>query len=106
MVRLPVDVARALRRRAATADITIAEAARQLMLRKEVKRELGLLEHVAWLHGRLLRRREDLVNVFEDGNADAALIDKALTALAQLQADWPEEDDGYDHTALHGIVHP
>jgi len=48
MIRLPADVVRALRRRAATADITIAEAARHLMQPTDVAHPL-----VSWstLHG-------------------------------------------------------
>src|SRR2546422_401888 len=60
MLRLPVDVARALRRRAAAADVTIAEASRQLMQPKELERPLGLLEHAARPHaqgGRADQRR-------------------------------------------------
>src|SRR2546426_12210051 len=58
MVRLPGDVVRALRRRAATADITIAEAARQLMQPTDIQHPLSLLEHAACLHTRLGRRRD------------------------------------------------
>src|SRR5258705_12702796 len=78
MVRLPGDVVSALRRRAATADITIAEAARQLMQPTDVQHPLGLLEHVAWLHTRLVRRRDDLMAVFEDGEADEKAVDRAI----------------------------
>jgi DNA-binding transcriptional MocR family regulator len=106
MVRLPSDVVRALRRRAATADITIAEAARQLMLPKEVKHQLGLLEHVEWLRARLAKRRDDLVDVFEEGKADAAAVDKAIVALASLLKEWPADEGGYDYAALHGIIYP
>src|SRR6266850_2195584 len=95
MIRLPADVVRALRRRAATADITLAEAARQLMQPTDVQHPLGLLEHVAWLHTRLVRRRDDLVSVFEDGDADSKVVDAAIHALAVLLRDWPEET-GYD----------
>src|SRR6266478_6449125 len=102
MIRLPGDVVRALRRRAATADITIAEAARQLMLPKDEKHPLGLLEHVEWLHSRLMKRRDNLVDVFKEGNADSALIDNTLGALAALREEWPrDEDDTYDHV-LYG----
>lgn len=100
MVRLPSDVARALRRRAATADITIAEAARQLMLPKDVKDQLGLLEHVEWLHARLSKRRDDLVDVFEDGNSDSRAVDASINALATLRREWPEDDPGYDFSVL------
>ena len=106
MVRLPVDVARALRRRAATADITIAHAARQLMLPKMGKRQdLGLLEHVEWLCNRLRRRREDLLDVFDGADADSQVIDRAITALAQLRDEWPDEGGDYDFTA-HGAGAP
>src|SRR6266480_8154834 len=98
MLRLPVDVVRALRRRAATADITLAEAARQLMQPTDVAHPLGLLEHVAWLHPRLVRRRDDLLSVFEDGDADEKAVDRAIDALAVLLKEWPEET-GYDFAA-------
>jgi len=104
MIRLPADVVRALRRRAATADISIAEAARQLMQPTDVQHPLGLLEHVAWLHTRLVRRREDLVSVFEDGVADAKAVERAIDALAVLLKEWPEET-GYDFPA-HGMGQP
>src|SRR6266704_6291287 len=95
MIRLPSDVVRALRRRATTADITIAQAARQLLQPTDVQHPLGLLEHVAWLHTRLTRRRDDLVSVFDDGHADSKVVDGAIDALAVLLKDWPEETD-YD----------
>ena len=100
MVRLPVDVARALRRRAATADITIAQAARQLLsAQKGARQDLGLLEHVEWLWNRLRRRRDDLRDVFEDAGTDGRLVDQAIDALARLRDEWPDEDGGYDFTA-------
>lgn len=106
MVRLPVDVARALRRRAATADITIAHAARQLMLgKKGARQDLGLLEHVEWLWSRLRRRRDDLLNVFEAADADPHVIDQAIDGLTRLRDEWPEEGSEYDFTA-HGAGQP
>jgi hypothetical protein len=104
MIRLPADVVRALRRRAATADITIAEAARQLMQPTDAHHPLGLLEHVAWIHTRLVRRRDDVVSVFEDGDADAKAVDRVIDALAVLLKEWPEET-GYDFAA-HGMGQP
>jgi len=104
MIRLPGDVVRALRRRATTADITIAEAARQLMQPIDVRHPLGLLEHVAWLHTRLVRRRDDLVSVFSDGDGDPKTVDRAIDALAVLLKEWPEER-GYDFAA-HGMGQP
>ena len=106
MVRLPVDVARALRRRAVTADITIAQAARQLMLgKKGARQDLGLLEHVEWLWNRLRRRQDDLHDVFDGGGADSQVIDGAISALAQLRDEWPEEGSEYDFTE-HGAGQP
>src|SRR5438552_16959636 len=104
MIRLPSDVVRALRRRAATADITIAEAARQLMQPTDIQNPLSLLEHVAWLDTRLVRRRDDLMSVFEDGDADEKAVDRAIDALAVLLKEWPEEA-GYDFAA-HGMGQP
>jgi hypothetical protein len=104
MVRLPGDVVSALRRRAATADITMAEAARQLMQPTDVEHPLGLLEHVAWLHARLVRRRDDLVSVFSDGEADPKTVDRSIDALVVLLKEWPEET-GYDFVA-HGMGQP
>ena len=104
MIRLPADVVRALRRRAATADVTIAQAARQLMQPTDVQHPLGLLEHVAWLHTRLTRRRDDLVSVFEEGDADPKAVDSAVDALATLLKEWPE-GTGYDFAA-HGTGQP
>src|SRR5438309_11770564 len=95
MIRLPADVVSALRRRATTADITIAEAARQLMQPTDVQHTLGLLEHVAWLHTRLVRRRDDLFSVIEDGGADAKAVDRTSDALAVLLTD-SAEVTGYD----------
>lgn len=104
MIRLPADVVRALRRRAATADVSIAEAARQLMQPTDVAHPLGLLEHAAWLQTRLVRRRDDLVSVFEDGGADAKAVDRAVDALTELLKEWPDET-GYDFAA-HGMGQP
>ncbi len=101
MIRLPGDVVQALRRRAATADITIAEAARQLMRPKDAKHPLGLLDHVEWLHSRLSKRKDDLVDVFAQGNTNVGAIDRALDALADLRKEWPQDDDGgYDFSVL------
>ncbi len=105
MIRLPGDVVRALRRRAATADITIAEAARQLMLPKDAGHPLDLQEHVVWLHGRLLKRQDDLVSVFEEAGADSGAVDRAIDALLRLHKEWPEEENGYDFSIL-GLGQP
>jgi hypothetical protein len=72
------------------------------MLPKDENHPLGLLDHVEWLHSRLMNRRGNLLNVFKDGNGDSAVIGRALEALAALRAEWPsDEDDGYDHV-LYG----
>src|SRR2546425_11988031 len=60
LLRLPSDVTRAIRRRAAAFDVTLAEAARQLMQPREVRHHLGLLDHVAWLQDRLERSRGEV----------------------------------------------
>lgn len=99
MIRLPADVVRALRRRATTADITIAEAARQLMQPTDVEHPLGLLEHVGWLHERLARRRNDVVSVLEFGNADPKAVDRTIDSLAELLKEWPHDDDA--RRAMH-----
>ena len=106
MIRLPADVAQALRRRAATADISIAEAARHLMLPQDVRLDLSLLDHAAWLHARLIRRRDDLVEVFRLDRSDPKAVDRAIDALAALIREWPEEEDTDDSTDTLGIVHP
>jgi hypothetical protein len=106
MIRLPGDVVQALRRRAVTADITIAEAARQLMRPKDAKHPLGLLDHVEWLHARLSKRRDDLLDVFEEGNADTGAIDRALEALAYLRKEWPGDDDSGHDLSVLGMGQP
>jgi len=101
LLRLPADVARAIRRRAAAADITLAEAARQLMQPREVKHHLGLLDHVSWLHGRLARSQTELEGVLEQEGLDSTAVAQAIDALGNLLNEWPEEgDEGYDFTAL------
>jgi hypothetical protein len=55
----------------------------------DVAHPLGLLDHAAWLHTRLLRRSDDLGSVFDDGNADPKAVDGAIDALAILLKDWP-----------------
>lgn len=105
MIRLPGDVVRALRRRATAADITVAEAARQLMQPTDVEHPLGLLEHVAWLHGRLVRRRDDLASVLADADADPKAVDHAIHALDDLLREWPEDDEPFDFT-VHGAGQP
>jgi len=101
MIRLPADVVSALRRRAATADITIAEAARQLMLPKDVKHVLGLLDHAAWLRDRLERSRGEVEKVLKQEGGDPRAVANAIDALGTFVAQWPDEaDDGHDFTAF------
>ncbi|SRR6266699_2888678 len=101
LLRLPSDVTRAIRRRAAVADITLAEAARQLMQPKEVRHHLGLLDHVAWLQERLARSRGELENVLKEEGRDPKAVTKTVDALGAFLAQWPHEaDDGYDFPVL------
>jgi hypothetical protein len=101
LLRLPSDVTRAIRRRAATADITLAEAARQLMQPKEVKHHLGLLDHVAWLQDRLARSRAELENVLKQEGGDPKAVAKTVDALGAFLAQWPDDaNDGYDFTTF------
>src|SRR2546426_11240750 len=101
LLRLPSDVARAIRRRAAAFDITLAEAARQLMQPKEVKHHLGLLDHVAWLQDRMERSRGELENVLKQEGGDAKAVAKTIDTLRGFLAQWPDEaDEGYDSTTF------
>ncbi len=101
LLRLPSDVARAIRRRAAAFDITLTEAARQLMQPKEVKHHLGLLDHVAWLRDRLERSRGEVEEVLKQEGGDPKAVGKAIDALGNFVAQWPDEpDEGYDFTAF------
>jgi len=101
LLRLPSDVTRAIRRRAAAADVTLAEAARELMQPKEVKHHLGLLDHVAWLQDRLARSRGELEKVLKQEGGDPKAVAETVNALAGFLAQWPDEtDEGYDFTTL------
>src|SRR5438552_17361733 len=101
LLRLPSDVTRAIRRRAAAADVTLAEAARELMQPKEVKHHLGLLDHVAWLQDRLARSRGELEKVLKQEGGDPKAVAKAIDALGNFLAQWPDDaDEGYDFTVF------
>jgi hypothetical protein len=101
LLRLPSDVVRAIRRRAAAFDITLAEAARQLMQPREIRHHLGLLDHVAWLQDRLERSRDEVESVLKQDGGDPKSVAKAIAALRTFVAQWPDEtDDGYDFTAF------
>src|SRR5438034_1998670 len=100
LLRLPSDVARAIRRRAAAFDVTLAEAARQLMQPRGVTHHLGLLDHVAWLQDRLERSRGELEKVLRQEGSDPKVVAKAIAGLGNVLAQWPDDtDDGYDFTA-------
>ncbi len=84
----------------------MAQAARQLLsAAKGTRHDLGLLEHVEWLWNRLRRRRDDLLDVFEDAESDGRLVVQAIDALARLRDEWPDEGSDYDFTA-HGAGQP
>ena len=101
LLRLPSDVARAIRRRAAAFDVTLAEAARQLMQPREVKHHLGLLDHVAWLQDRLERSRGEVEKVLKQEGGDPKAVAKAIDALGNFLAQWPDDaDEGYDFTVF------
>jgi len=101
LLRLPSDVSRAIRRRAAAFDITLAEAARQLMQPREVRHHLGLLDHVAWLEDRLKRSRGEVERVLKQEGGDPKAVAKTIAALENFVAQWPNEaEDGYDFTAF------
>lgn len=101
LLRLPSDVTRAIRRRAAAFDITLAEAARQLMQPREVRHHLGLLDHVAWLQDRLERSRDEVESVLREDGSDPKSVGKTIAALKNFVAQWPDEtDDGYDFTTF------
>ena len=93
MVRLPGDVTAALRRKALGDDITLAEAARRLMLSGELRGTHGLLDHVHFLHDRLVRRQHDLEKVIEHRGRHPRVVDDAISALARLREDWQNSDD-------------
>src|SRR5438309_3504868 len=96
LLRLPSDVARAIRRRAAAFDITLAEAARQLMQPREVSHHLGLLDHVAWLQDRLERSRGEVEAVLKQEGGDPKSVAKAIAALRNFVEQWPDEtNDGH-----------
>jgi hypothetical protein len=101
LLRLPSDVTRAIRRRAAAFDITLAEAARQLMQPREIRHHLGLVDHVAWLQDRLERSRGEVEKVLKQEGGDPKAVASAIDALGNFVAQWPDEsDEGYDFAAF------
>jgi len=98
MIRLPSDVTAALRRKSVGDDITLAEAARRLMLSGELQGTHGLLDHVQFLHDRLVRRQHDLEKVIEHRGRHPRVVHDAISALEKLSEDWQntdEEDEVY-----------
>jgi hypothetical protein len=46
-----------------------------------------------------LKRRDDLVGVFDDAMVDSRVVDGAINALLDLRKEWPEDEtDEYDFT--------
>src|SRR3989442_12590751 len=88
LLRLPSDVVRAVRRRAAAFDVTLAEAARQLMQPREVRHHLGLLDHVAWLQDRLLRSRREVERVLKEEGSDPKAVTKTIAVLETFVDQW------------------
>ena len=93
MMRLPGDVSAALRRKSVSDDITLAEAARRLMLSGELQGAHGLFDHVQLLHDRLVRRQNDLEKVIEHGGRHPRVVHDAINALAKLREDWQDTDE-------------
>ena len=93
MVRLPGDVTAALRRKAVSDDITLAEAARRLMLSGELRGTHGLLDHVHFLHDRLVRRQRDLEKEIERRGRHPRVVHDAISALEKLREDWQNTDE-------------
>src|SRR6267154_5865655 len=90
LLRLPRDVVRAIRRRAAAFDVTLSEAARQLMQPREVRHHLGLLDHVAWLQDRLEGSRGEVEAVLKQDGGDPKSVAKAIAALRNFVTQWPD----------------
>jgi hypothetical protein len=88
MIRLPTDVTFALRRRAVAGDVTMGEAARQLMLASQLGGNHGAIEHLEWLHDRLVREKAEFEDVLAFAGRDPAAVDKAIEGLAALRDEW------------------
>jgi len=66
---------------------------------REIRHHLGLLDHVAWLQDRLERSRGEVEGVLKQDGGDPKSVAKAIAALRNFVAQWPDEtDDGYDFT--------
>lgn len=100
MVRLPADVVLALRRQAATGGVTLGEAARQLILRKQLGGQHGLLEHLAWLHDRIVKEQRELEAVLGLGARDTGTVQATIDAIEALRREWASSGDDEDEDML------
>jgi hypothetical protein len=93
LIRLPLDVARAIRRRAARADLTLAAAARQLLVEKAEGAPLSLPEQISQIRHHLSEKRDELFQLFEDAGVEAEIVDRVILDLDALMESWPGESD-------------
>ena len=100
MIRLPADVALALRRRAAVGGVSIGEAARQLILSKELGGRHGLLEHLAWVHDRLVKDQLELEAALGLGARDTNAVQAVIEAIDALRQEWATSGDDDDDDML------
>ena len=100
MIRLPADVALALRRRAAVGGVSIGEAARQLILSKALGGQHGLLEHLAWVHDRLVKDQLELEAVLGLGARDTNAVQAVIEAIDALRQEWATSGDDEDDDML------
>jgi hypothetical protein len=101
MIRLPSGVVRALRRRAVIDGVTLGEAARQLILEKDLGPRHGVLEHLAWLHERLTKDQQELESVMMLGARDSGTVQAAIDALGSLQDELARSDDDDEDMRLY-----
>lgn len=104
MIRLPSDVVAVLRRRAATAGSTIGEAARQLMLAKDLGGQHGTLEHLAWLHDRLVKEQKEIEDVLNYQGRDIKVIGELIDAISNLLEEWESAQNEDDDWLLYHQV--
>jgi transposase len=91
MIRLPLEVTGVLRRRAQRRGITVAEAARRLILGEETAMDIP--DEVAHLQERLAGQQDDLEEFFEEEGAKPRVVGKAIDALTALLDEWPQEEE-------------
>jgi aryl-alcohol dehydrogenase-like predicted oxidoreductase len=94
MVRLPIEVVRALRRTARRRDMTVAQVAREFLMGK--REQFSTVELVGWTHDRLVKHQEDYEELFREEGSDSRLIERAIDALSDLHDDWPAEEEESD----------